>query len=166
MNRWPIQPQLSPVASSVEAGVQPCFVLKANTLASLKMTHILHMAEDTAGERSTFWPCTTLTCAWPPPKKWGRRPLQWTSSTKTLSIRIFSHQQSKRWSKYKGWVKQRWAHEYPDGCSLQRNLNNIIAFNLPAQSKHQRVSVLIPKSTVFPEHKKPKLYPKALFKRK
>lgn len=30
------------------------FVLKSNTRDSLKMTHILHMAEDTAGEGTTF----------------------------------------------------------------------------------------------------------------
>lgn len=37
-----------------------------NVWASLKMTHILHLAEDTAGERTTFWPAASPTCEWPP----------------------------------------------------------------------------------------------------
>lgn len=35
------------------------------TAVSLKTAHILHMVEDTAGERTTFWPCTAVTRGWP-----------------------------------------------------------------------------------------------------
>lgn len=62
-----------------------CFVSKANTRAALKMTHILHMAEDTAGEKDYF-----LTLRYADPQltfaEVREGSLQWTPSAKTLAI--------------------------------------------------------------------------------
>lgn len=66
--RWPFSwPHLrmwlssNQSCSSLYRGSARRFVWKANTRDSLKMTHILHMAEGTAGEGTTFWPRATLT---------------------------------------------------------------------------------------------------------
>lgn len=54
----------------------------ANTRASLKMTHILHLAEDTAGEGTAFWPAARPTCAWPPAQV--REIITWVSNWQNI----------------------------------------------------------------------------------
>lgn len=97
-SRWEMKPWIIKIQQ--EAAAHPTVAVagascwKANTWASLKMTHILHMAEDTAGEGTTFWPGATLTRAWPP-LKYEKSSLQWAPA-KTPAINMSCFHRSKK----------------------------------------------------------------------